>query len=178
MATRDLVILPDKQLRLISNPVEAITRDIRALADDMLETAEKFGFSDDDYLRDLAPQAASVFPEDMNEPETGQSGIGQFDVRATPLQMAMVAAGIANQGTVMRPYVVDEVQSADYDVIDKIEPEKYSDAVSATTASEVTKLMVETVDNGTASPAAIHPPLPSPRTPTPSSRESTEKASN
>jgi len=38
MATRDLVILPDKQLRLISKPVEAITRDIRALADDMLET--------------------------------------------------------------------------------------------------------------------------------------------
>ncbi|WP_121258770.1 peptidoglycan D,D-transpeptidase FtsI family protein [Nocardioides ferulae] len=124
-------------------------------ADDMLEIAEKFGFNDGDYLRDLGPQAASNFPDDMNEPNTGQAGIGQFEVQASPLQMAMVVAGIANQGTVMRPYVVDEVQSPDYDVIDKIDPEEYSDAVSATTASEVTKLMVETVDNGTASPAAI-----------------------
>ena len=43
-------------------------------------------------------------------------------MRATPLQMAMVAAGIANGGTVMKPYYVDEVQSADLDILDKTEP--------------------------------------------------------
>ena len=91
----------------------------------------------------------------MNEPETGQTGIGQFEVAATPLQMAMVVAGIANGGTVMRPYVVDEVQSPELDVLDKTEPSELSRAVSSSTASELTKLMVATVDDGTAYPAAI-----------------------
>jgi peptidoglycan glycosyltransferase len=69
--------------------------------------------------------------------------------------MAMVAAGLANGGTVMRPYLVDSELSADFDVLDQTEPQELSKAVSSTTASEVTKLMVSTVDNGTASPAAI-----------------------
>ena len=69
--------------------------------------------------------------------------------------MAMVAAGLANGGTVMKPYIVDEQQSADLDVLDKTEPQELSKAVSSTTASEVTKLMVATVADGTASPAQI-----------------------
>ena len=48
------------------------------------------------------------FPTDLNAPQTAQSAIGQFDVRATPLQMAMVAPAIANDGMVMRPYMVDQ----------------------------------------------------------------------
>lgn len=123
-------------------------------AEDMIETAEGFGFNSQ-YFDDLAPQAESVFPTDANEPQIGQTGIGQYDVAATPLQMAMVAAGIANGGSVMRPYLVDEEQSADLDVIQKTDPQELSQAVSSTTASEVTKLMVATVDEGTASPAAI-----------------------
>ncbi len=122
-------------------------------ADAMRKQAEAFGFNAT-ALEDL-PEAASTFPSDANEPQTGQSGIGQFDVRATPLQMAMVAAGIANNGTVMRPYVVDEVQSADLDVVETTQPEEYSDAVSAATARELSKLMVYTVEQGTAGAAAI-----------------------
>jgi penicillin-binding protein A len=123
-------------------------------ANDLVSTAEGFGFNSH-YLDDLAPQAESVIPTDLNDAELGQSGFGQFEVAATPLQMAMVAAGLANGGTVMKPYLVDEQQSADLDVLDKTEPQELSRAVSSTTASEVTKLMVSTVDNGTASPAAI-----------------------
>ncbi len=123
--------------------------------EEMLERAEAFGFNDDSYLEDLRPQAASVFPEEANAPQAGQTGIGQFEVRATPLQMAMVAAGIANNGVVMRPYVVDEVQSADVEVVETTEPEEYSEAVSAGTAGELTELMVSTVEDGTAAPAAI-----------------------
>lgn len=123
-------------------------------AEDMARTAEGFGFNQG-YLDDLFPQAESVFPEDVDEAQLGQTGFGQFDVSATPLQMAMVAAGLANGGLVMKPYVVDEAQSADFDVLDKAEPEELSQAVSSTTAREVTKLMVSTVDNGTAFPAAI-----------------------
>ncbi len=123
-------------------------------AEAMTKQAEAFGFNSH-YLEDLGPQAESTFPTDMNAANTGQSGIGQFEVAATPLQMAMVAAGIANGGTVMRPYVVDEVQSPELDVLAKTDSSELSQAVSASTASELTKLMVSTVDNGTANPAAI-----------------------
>ncbi len=123
-------------------------------AESMLKQAEAFGFNST-YLEDLRPQSESRFPEEMNEPETGQSGIGQFEVQATPLQMAMVTAGIANGGVVKRPYLVDEVQSAEYDVLEKADDSDLSQAVSSSTASDLTDLMVETVDNGTASPAAI-----------------------
>lgn len=123
-------------------------------AEDMLEIAEGFGFNSA-YLDDLSPQAESVFPDELDDAQLGQVGFGQFEVSSTPLQMAMVAAGLANGGTVMKPYLVDERQSADLDVLDKTEPQELSRAVSPTTASEVTKLMVATVDEGTASPAAI-----------------------
>ena len=124
-------------------------------AEDMAEDRRGRSASTSDYFDDLSPQAISVFPEDLDEAQLGQTGFGQFDVSATPLQMAMVAAGLANGGTVMKPYLVDEEQSADLNVLSKTDPEELSQAVSATTASEVTKLMVATVDDGTASPAAI-----------------------
>ena len=119
----------------------------------MLDAAEKFGFNSD-YLEDLGGQAQSYFPAELSPPELGQAGFGQFDVQATPLQMAMVAAGIANDGVVMRPYIVDEVQSAEYDAIVS-DPKELSEAVSEKTADILTDLMVSTVDDGTAYPAAI-----------------------
>ncbi|MCW2622181.1 MAG: penicillin-binding protein, partial [Frankiales bacterium] len=69
----------------------------------LFDQAKAFGF-DDDNLDVPLPVSASRFPEQQDLPSLGQSGIGQRDVRATPLQMAMVAAGIANGGTVMKPY--------------------------------------------------------------------------
>ena len=118
------------------------------------EQAEAFGFNQD-YFDELGPQSVSNFPERANPPQTGQSAIGQFEVQATPLQMAMVAAGIANQGTVMRPYLVDEVQSPTFEVLRQTQPEELSEAVSASTADQLTDLMVYTVEEGTANPAAI-----------------------
>ena len=123
-------------------------------AEAMLEQAEAFGFNSD-YLEDLRPQAVSAFPEDANAPETAQTGIGQFEVASTPLQMAMVVAGIANAGVVMRPYIVDEVRSPELDVLDKTDPEELSQAVSPETADVLTDLMVYTVSQGTAAPATI-----------------------
>ena len=118
------------------------------------EQAEKFGFNNH-YLDDIGPQAVSRFPEDATEPEAGQSAIGQFEVQASPLQMAMVVAGIANQGVVMRPYLVDSIQSAELETLKQTEPDELSQAISAETADQVTQLMVETVENGTASPGAV-----------------------
>lgn len=123
-------------------------------AETMLETAEGFGFNQR-YLEDLRPQAVSVFPSEMDEAETGQTGIGQFEVRSTPLQMAMVVAGIANGGVVMKPYIVDEVLSAEYETLEKTDNTEFSEAVSPETAEGVKDLLVATVERGTASPAAI-----------------------
>jgi peptidoglycan glycosyltransferase len=124
-------------------------------ADKLREQAEKFGFNQR-YLEDIGPQSTSVFPDEANPPQAGQSAIGQFEVRASALQMAMVVAGIANQGTVMRPYIVDQVQSPTFDVLEQTDPEELTtDAVSTSTADQLTDLMVYTVDEGTAGPAAI-----------------------
>ena len=125
-------------------------------AQGMREQAEGFGFNSQ-YLEDLGPQAESTFPVDdeLSPAFVAQTGIGQYEVAATPLQMAMVAAGIANAGVVMRPYIVDEVRSPELDVLDKTDPEELSRAVEPSTADVLTDLMVYTVSDGTASPAMI-----------------------
>ena len=126
------------------------------LGDDALRAqAEKFGFGQT-YLHDLNGQVKSRFPAHPDKPQTALSAIGQYDVAATPLQMAMVASGIANGGTVMRPYVVDEVRAPDLSVLDKTNPEAYrSNAVSSSVAHDLTQMMIEVVDNGTGQTAQI-----------------------
>jgi peptidoglycan glycosyltransferase len=117
--------------------------------------AEKFGFNQT-YLNDLPGQVRSVFPAHLDPPQTALSAIGQYDVAATPLQMAMVASGIADNGTVMRPYVVDEVQAPDLSSLEKTSPEALrSNAVSSSVARDLTQMMVEVVDNGTGTTARI-----------------------
>ena len=122
--------------------------------DAMTEQAEKFGFNAT-ALEDLPGQARSLYPPDMDPPQTALSGIGQSSVTASPLQMAMVSAGIANDGVVMRPYVVDEVRAPNLSLLDKTEESELSRAVSGSTADQLTEMMVATVDEGTAYPAAI-----------------------
>ena len=123
-------------------------------------TAEKFGFGqrffydlDDSQTR----QSVSRFPEHPDLPQTAYSAIGQFDVAATPLQMAMVAAGIANNGTVMKPYLVDEIKSPKLDVLDKTDPEPMPDqpAMSPSAARDLTQMMKAVVTSGTGTTAQI-----------------------
>jgi peptidoglycan glycosyltransferase len=119
------------------------------------QQAEKFGF-DQTYLKDLNGQAASRFPSHPDPPQTALSAIGQFDVAASPLQMAMVASGIANSGTVMRPYLVDEVRAPDLSVLDKTSPEPFrTNAVSSSVARQLTGMMVAVVQRGTGTTAQI-----------------------
>ena len=120
----------------------------------LADQAEAFGFNAT-QLEDIPGQATSLYPRDMDAPQTAMSGIGQSSVTATPLQMAMVVSAIANQGDLMRPYLVDEVRTPNLDVYDRPEPERISQAVTASTAEELTRMMVSTVEIGTATPAAI-----------------------
>jgi peptidoglycan glycosyltransferase len=120
----------------------------------MLAQAEAFGFNDS-YLQDLPAQGVSRYPATLDPPQTAMSGIGQSEVAATPLQMAMVVAGIANGGELNRPYVVEEVQSPDYRTLDKTSRDGLGRAISTGTARQLTDMMVATVVSGTATAAQI-----------------------
>jgi peptidoglycan glycosyltransferase len=129
-------------------------------ADKLRQTAEKFGFGTRTFtdLDDaLTRQALSRFPENPDKPQTALSAIGQFDVASTPLQMAMVGAGIANDGVVMKPYLVDEIKSPKLDVLEKIDPEPMPDqpAMSSSASRDLRQMMVSVVENGTARTAQI-----------------------
>ncbi|MFD6726490.1 penicillin-binding transpeptidase domain-containing protein, partial [Streptomyces sp. NPDC060131] len=109
----------------------------------MRETAEKFGFNEDVYSDDFGDLLAtkSLYPEDLDKPGTALTGMGQGSLTSTPMQMALVTAGIANDGKVMQPYVVDEVKGPDLDTLEKTEPAVMSEAVSAETAQKVQEMM-------------------------------------
>lgn len=116
--------------------------------------AAKFGFGDS--LQIPMRVATSSVPADLNAPQAAQAAIGQYDVRTTPLQMAMVAAGIGNKGSVMTPYLIQSVRSANLDIIQSApDPVELSQAVSEQTASTLTKMMVSVVDNGSGARARI-----------------------
>ena len=122
----------------------------------MVERAEAFGFNEAPPI-DLPAPATSVFPTDFDQnlPALAQSSIGQNDVQATPLQMALVAAAIANDGVIMTPHVLREVRDVDGDVIETYEPEPWRQAVSAATAQVVHDAMLVVAQQGTATAAQV-----------------------
>ncbi|MFG2135645.1 peptidoglycan D,D-transpeptidase FtsI family protein [Streptomyces sp. NPDC048650] len=125
--------------------------------DKMRETAEKFGFNKQQFTP--IRSAVSGYPEKLDQPQTALTGMGQGSLTSTPLQMAMVVAGIANNGKVMKPYLVDKVQGPDLSTLEKTEPAplhpKDPQAVSEDTARKVQEMMEYTVSDGTADKAAI-----------------------
>ena len=96
----------------------------------------------------------SIVPP-LNKPQSAQAAIGQYDVRVTPLQMAMVSAAIANKGTVMKPYLVRDTRNSNLDVIDESQPVQLSQAVTPDVAAALTRMMVTVVQSGTGTSAQI-----------------------
>lgn len=101
------------------------------------------------------PVTPSRLPSSPNDPQVAQSGIGQFDVRATPLQMAMVAAAIGNHGTLMKPYLVDTVRDPDLREIEHTEPQVLSTPLTSQNAAALAVMMQTVVDSGTGTAARI-----------------------
>ena len=117
----------------------------------MIEVAERFGFNDTPPL-DLPRSPASNFPDDFgaqlrqtegdppfpileNTPALAQSGIGQNDVKATPLQMALVAAAIANDGLIMKPHLMAEIRDQKGELVDEYDPGVWRAAISTADAN-------------------------------------------
>lgn len=114
---------------------------------------------------DLPAGAVSSFPTDYgarispgvfeDSARLAQAAIGQNDVAATPLTMALVAGALANDGVVMAPHVLDRIVARDGKELVRVEPSVWQRAVSAATAALVRQGMASVVATGTATALAI-----------------------
>ncbi|PPL19792.1 peptidoglycan D,D-transpeptidase FtsI family protein [Microterricola pindariensis] len=117
------------------------------------EQAERFGFNTE-FDIPLAVEA-STYPRGLDDAQTAMSAYGQFDVRATPIQMAMVSAAIANGGMVMNPNLVELITAPNLSPLQTFEASEFQRAISPETAATMTEMMVNGVENGAASNARI-----------------------
>lgn len=121
--------------------------------DAMREQAGKFGFGDD--LEVPMQVTPSTLPEQMSPAQEAQVGIGQYDVRVTPLQVAMVTSAVANDGVVMKPHLVQSVLGSDLSTISETKPEQLSKAMEPETSDTLTDMMQLVVESGTGTQAAV-----------------------
>lgn len=123
----------------------------------LVAQAEAFGFNTEP-VTDF-PAATSTIPAADTFTDAlaavAQTAIGERDVRATPLQMAMVAATVARGGEVLEPYVVAEVFTADATIEARTEPTVLGRAISPATAGALAEMMERVVTGGTGSRAAV-----------------------
>jgi peptidoglycan glycosyltransferase len=115
--------------------------------------AEAFGFGATVEI----PMAVtpSTFPTGMDEAQLMLSSFGQFDVRVTPLQVAMISSAIANGGVLMSPTIVDSVLARDLSPLAPFAPVEYSTPIGPDTARVLRDMMVADVSDGVASGARI-----------------------
>lgn len=120
----------------------------------LLNYAKQFGFNTKHQV--LPEELASRFPAgNYGKPFPAYWAIGQHDVRATPLQMAMVTAAIANRGLPMKPQLVAGIQAPNTTTVERIDPEPLPHAVTEQVAETVTDWMVGVVKDGTGQNAQI-----------------------
>ncbi|MCZ7535621.1 MAG: penicillin-binding protein 2 [Acidimicrobiia bacterium] len=130
------------------------------LGERFAEGVERFGINTSPPDADVNPTVVeSIGPVrgafDLDKPSFAQAAIGQGPVAVTPLEMALVAASVANDGMMMVPHVAAEIRDADGVVTERIEPEEWRRAMSVAAAGQLTTLMRDVVDNGTGRSAAI-----------------------
>ncbi|MFJ2021765.1 penicillin-binding transpeptidase domain-containing protein [Streptomyces nodosus] len=120
----------------------------------MADTAERFGFNDP-KLKVPFGVAPSTFGRSLDRAQLALSSIGQFDTRATPLQMAMVAAAVAGDGSVHTPYLVERTTTAAGVTVSTTAPRTLHQAMSPATAAQLREMMEDVVTEGTGRNAAI-----------------------
>ena len=137
-------------------------------ADALVAGAEDFGFNKDIEFALTLYTSLMPDPDDMTEWETAWAASGENvgenktashpspnGPQATVLEMALVGSAIANDGTIMQPYIVDGVYNANGERSFTAQPTKLMQAVSETTAGRVRDVLVGVVNNGTGTDAAI-----------------------
>ncbi|HEU4975125.1 MAG TPA: penicillin-binding protein 2 [Baekduia sp.] len=131
----------------------------------MKKYMERFGFGAKpqlDYPKDamsasvVAPNPPGhAVPPTSKYVDVGRMAIGQGGLEATPLQMAEVAAAVANHGKLMKPHLTDRIVDRDGRTVDRIEPEVQSTVMKPSTAAAVTQMMEAVVQRGTGTQAQI-----------------------
>jgi peptidoglycan glycosyltransferase len=136
-------------------------------ADKIKAEAQKFGFEDDNLaVGQLGGEGMTVAashtgdmlrPDGQQDPAVlAQSCIGQSDVRMTPLQGALVAAAVANDGAQLRPYLVQQLKGPDLTTVHyTAAPRKLRQPISGDTARQLRDMMESVVQNGTGRKAQI-----------------------
>jgi peptidoglycan glycosyltransferase len=122
--------------------------------DKVRSMAEAFGINGEGFKTPLAV-APSTVGDIPDAAALAQTSIGQKDVTLTPMQAAMIASAVANDGSLMKPYLVDSIQAPDLTVVDQTDPEEMSRPISADVAGQLTQMMTSVVDNGTGKKARI-----------------------
>ncbi|MCJ7652273.1 MAG: hypothetical protein MUO75_01070 [Actinobacteria bacterium] len=128
---------------------------LRLGAEALVHYAELYGFNR--MIPFDLPVAESHIQsaDSMDRVALASSGIGQAQDLATPLQMALVASGVANEGVVMEPFLVDEVRDYNGKIIKQFSPRRWTKVVDKETARTLTDIMVKVVDEGTGTRARI-----------------------
>ena len=121
--------------------------------DAIAKQAKAFGFGE--ALSIPLKSTASVYPENLDEAQTGLTAFGQFDVRVTPLQMAMVSAAIANGGVEMKPYMVDQIFTSNLTLLEEGKPTELRRSITTSTAERIKQMMITAVASGVSSNAKI-----------------------
>ncbi|MGI8801774.1 MAG: peptidoglycan D,D-transpeptidase FtsI family protein [Solirubrobacteraceae bacterium] len=106
-----------------------------------------------EYLRN--GRTTKLLDPRSNLVDVGRMGIGQDKLNVTPLQMAMVAAAVANRGALMTPHLTDKVVDRDGRTVETISPTTYSQVMTPTTADAVGQMMGHVVQEGTGTAAAL-----------------------
>ena len=122
-------------------------------ADELRVQSELFGFGRSVDIP--MPVSASIFPADLNEAQTALVSFGQYDLRSTPMQMAMVTSAIANQGIIYSPQLIDRVVSNNLELLSAPAPQVFGSPISQSTAGLLTQMMFESVEVGAAGNAKI-----------------------
>ena len=146
-----LVTLEQALVRSCNIPFAMLAVDLGQ--DRIRAMAELMGFRDEIAIPlSVTP---SVYPTDLELSQLALTGFGQFDVRVTPLQIAMSTAAIANQGVIIKPQLIDQVVASNLNVLSQPEPQVFSSPMSRETAALLTRMMVDSVGYGAATNAAI-----------------------
>jgi peptidoglycan glycosyltransferase len=104
--------------------------------------------------RPFAPNGRPYAPASPNE-DIGRIGIGQGGLLVTPIQMAMVAAAVANHGTLMKPRLTNKIVDQDGRSVETINPSVYNQVMKTSTAQALTQMMKRVVDEGTGTAAQL-----------------------
>jgi penicillin-binding protein A len=129
----------------------------------MKKYMERFGFDAKPQLDYPADQMSSsgeyrngkLIPPTSRFVDVGRMGIGQDKLAVTPLQMAEVAAAVANGGKLMKPHFTDRIVDTDGRTVERIKPAVQSSVMKPSTASAVTAMMEGVVNSGTGTQAQI-----------------------